>query len=458
MQLPSAEKSSTRQLLGGISSKHVGIMLFLFLLALGIRLLFVNPDNENVKLFRDEQQYVQYAHNLTHHHTFSKEPSTSDPLPDSYRSPGYPLFIAVTMIVGGKSGFLSVLFYSQAVLSALMAPLTFLAGIVFLPIPAAVAAALLTALSPHLITTAPCVLSETLFAFLLLAAVCTYLYAHVGNNTWLLALSATLFGFAYLANEIALLVPFVFAGIYIVFHRFRLKTLAGNQSVRRIGLFLLVFAIFPAGWMLRNAVILPPDAERGSARAVTTMSHGAYPNFIYKDPYFQRFPYREDPDQPAFGSSFAAFVRILTDRARNEPGRYLAWYLIGKPYYFWRWSILQGVGDIYIFPLSGDLFSVSKSAGILKTSMQLLHPWLVILALLGIPLFILRHRNALDPTDHLLLPVHCFAICIYATGLYMVFAPWPRYSIPFRPELYLCAMWTVCDLVQRVTRLRHRRT
>jgi len=442
----------------GFSPIHFGILLLVFLTALGIRLLFVNPDNENVKLFRDEQEYVQYARNLIDHGTFSKDRSATNPIPDSYRSPGYPMWIALSMKVGGKYNFLSVLFYSQAVLSALLAPLTFLAGTLFLPLPAAIAAALLTTFSPHLITTAPCVLSETLFAFLLSAAICAYLYANLRKTPVLLSLSAVLFGFAYLVNEIAFFIPVIFAAVSMVFQHFGWDNTPGSAARRRICLFLVVFAVFPAAWMMRNALHLPADAERGSARAVKTMSHGAYPDFIHKDAYFQRFPYREDPEQPAFGSSFGQFFRILSQRARKEPIRYATWYFIGKPYYLWRWSILQGVGDIYIFPLSGDLFAVSSSAGAVKKIMEMLHPWLLLLAAAGLPLLFMRHRKEPDPAGRFRLPLYFFAVCIYATVLYMVFAPWPRYSIPFRPQLYLCAMWVVHDLVRRVHRWTARRT
>ena len=432
-------------------------MLLIFLTSLGIRLLFVNPDNENVTLFRDEQEYVQYAHNLIRHGVFSRDPSTSNPVPDAYRSPGYPMLIALSMVAGGSSGFLSVLFYTQAVMSALLAPLTFLAGNLFLPLPAAFAAALLVVLSPHLITTAPCVLSETLFAFLLLSAVCAYLYASVHKNKPLYIMSAVIFGFAFLVNEIAFFLPIIFAVIYLVLHPGRWKNLMRSDATRMVCLFLLVFALFPGGWMLRNALFLPPNAERGSDRAVTALSHGAYPDFIYKDVYFKRFPYREDPEQPAFGSSFGQFTRILSKRVSKQPIRYISWYLFGKPVYLWRWSILQGVGDIYIFPLSGDLFEVSPSAGVVKKIMQVIHPWLLSLVAAGMLLLLHRAWKQSVSCDAIWLPMHCFAVCIYATVLYMVFAPWPRYSIPFRPELYLCALWTVSDLVHRVQRFRLRR-
>ena len=436
----------------GMSTAQVGILVLLFFTAFGVRLLFVNPDNENVKLFRDEQQYVQYARNILHHGTYSKEATAANPIPDSFRSPGYPLLIALSMKVGGENGFLSVLFYTQALLSALLAPMTFLAGLMFMPLPAAAAAAVLTAFSPHLITTAPCVLSETLFAFLLLAAMCVYLYASAHKKALLYGISGLLFGLAYITNEIAFFIPIVFAVISIGVEHLQWKSPLAHHPTRRLILFLLIFALFPAGWITRNAVSLPADAERGSARAVATMSHGAYPNFIYKNVYYQRFPYREDPEQPAFGSSFNTFADILWQRVRQEPTRYLTWYLIGKPYYFWRWSILQGVGDIYIFPLAGDLFKISPAAGAAKRFMQGLHVPLLLLAAVGALLLLQHHHKQILPASQLQVPLHFYAVCIYATLLYMVFAPWPRYSIPFRPQLYLCAVWAALDLIQRAIR------
>jgi hypothetical protein len=249
----------------------------------------------------------------------------------------------------------------------------------------------------------------------------------------------------------------IFAIIFLVVRHVRGRQFFGGRSARRIWLFLLVFLLFPGSWILRNAAVLPPDAERGSARAAATLSHGAYPNFIYKDEFYQRFPYREDPEQPAFGSSFQQFIRILSKRASRQPVRYLTWYLFGKPYYLWRWSILQGVGDIYIFPLAGDLFAVSAGAGAVKKVMQILHPWLLVLAAAGVILLFFSDWDPSAADNRPWLPMHFFVVCIYATVLYMVFAPWPRYSIPFRPHLYLCAMWAVHDLIQRVHRHVDRR-
>jgi hypothetical protein len=206
--------------------------------------------------------------------------------------------------------------------------------------------------------------------------------------------------------------------------------------------FLAVFSLFPGNWLLRNHLLLPDDAKRGVHRAVITLSHGAYPDFVYKNPQFKRFPYREDPLQPAFGESLDNFMRILWTRFKIEPLRYLKWYLIGKPRYLWSWDILQGVGDVYIYPVKVYLFENSKVAHLIKVTMQFFHPILFLLSLAGIPLYYFVARAGGNAGFRDNSPTFIFAACIYATLIYMVFAPWPRYSIPFRPELYLCSVWS----------------
>ncbi len=147
--------------------------------------------------------------------------------------------------------------------------------------------------------------------------------------------------------------------------------------------------------------------------------------------------------QPAFGGSLETFRHILWERVKKEPLRYMKWYLVGKPYYLWSWDIIQGVGDIYINPVKNSLFEISKIAGLSKTTMKFFHPIVLLLALAGIPLLYRECRY--QKTEEILLrtPFLPLTVCIYFTILYCVFAPWPRYSIPVRPELYLCSLWSL---------------
>jgi hypothetical protein len=88
----------------------------------------------------------------------------------------------------------------------------------------------------------------------------------------------------------------------------------------------------------------------------------------------------------------------------------------------------------------------SIPANLTRQLIKLLHPFILVLALVGIAVagveaYSRRKNLKLDQS-----PIFLFAILVYYTALYTVFAPWPRYSVPLRPELYLCAMWTVSKI------------
>jgi hypothetical protein len=430
------------------SARDFLLLCLVFLSALIIRIQYIHPLANDIFLARDAKEYVAYGWNLAERGTFSKDASPSTPRPDSYRSPGYPTFIALFLLGAGGENYLKWLIYAQAIMGALLAPLIFLTGRFFLPVAGATVSALLTAFSPHLITTTGCILSETLFGFLLLAAVCCLQYAFEKPTAWCFAVSAILFGCAYLTNEASLFVPYLLAIVGFLLSAYGDTIIIKRGFAGRMVAFLIIFTLFPTGWMVRNQISVPAGAPKASDRAVVTMSHGAYPDFIYKSLYYRRFPYREDPMQPAFGASIEGFSSVLWSRAKENPGLYIRWYLVGKPYYLWSWDIIQGIGDIYINPVKVSLFEVSVLGRMIKGIMKSIHPLILLLALLSLPTVFFRWVKSRNRTGHLCnLPVLPLSICIYFTALYTIFAPWPRYSVPLRPELYLCAVWVSVSLI-----------
>jgi len=376
-----------------ISKKTVFTLFFIFLLALWFRLQFVNPNLNGIPVIRDAREYVNYGRNLVYHGTLSRESAVEKPTPDAYRSPGYPLLVALSIVFGGEQHYRAAVVLIQVVLSALLVPLTFLIGIYLLSARGAMVAALLVAVNPHLIAATSCILTETLFAFLLLLAIWIFQYAMTKGKIWPFILAGMCFGLAYLTNEISLFLPFVFACIAFSGGALKKQAVSRNRRLLNVFVFLVVFSLFPGIWLLRNHLQLPDDAKRGVHRAVITLSHGAYPDFVYKNPRFKRFPYREDPLQPSFGDSIDNFMRILWARFKNEPVRYLKWYLIGKPRYLWSWDIIQGVGDVYIYPVKVYLFENSVMAHLVKAMMRFLHPFLLLLALASIPLLYLAPHS-----------------------------------------------------------------
>jgi 4-amino-4-deoxy-L-arabinose transferase-like glycosyltransferase len=425
-----------------ISKKSILLLGLIFAAALFIRFQYVHLAIDEIFSGRDARQYLNYANNLVYHGIFSKSSSVKQLQPDSFRSPGYPLFVALTILVGGEQKYLPLLIYTQAALSALLVPLTFFSGIFFLPAAAAMVATIFVAFSPHLITITGCVLTETLTAFLLLTAMCCFQYAWPKKSISFFILSAFFFGCTYLTNETVLFLPLLLVAISVVLSGSgRIRTFFGGIS-GKIAIFIIIFSFFPFGWALRNQIQVTSDAPKGMDRAIATLSHGTYPGFIYKNPRYKRFPYREDPLQPAFGSSFENFTQILWSRVKKEPYRYAKWYIIEKPYYFWSWDIIQGVGDIYIYPVPISFFKVSGFGRMIRTVMKLLHPFCLLLVIVCGPGLYYKYRSQIKRDISHSSPVLPFTVCIYFTAIYMIFAPLPRYSIPLRPELYLCAVWS----------------
>lgn len=418
-------------------------LFVLSVIAIFLRIAYVNFTVIDTPIRADAQQYVFYGYNLSHFGVYSKSLPGQKLQPDSYRSPGYPLVIALSFLIGKEQFFYPIMLTTQAVLGAAMVPLTYGLGCMLLPVWAAFAAACLVAFSPHLVSITSYLLTETLFGFVLLAGITCFYKALKQRRPLLYASAGSLLGYAYLTNESSLFVPFLFAGAVLIYFRSRPDQLLKKSLYRGVGIFLLVFILFPIGWFLRNAIVLAPDAPRGGDRAVATMSHGAYPGFIFENPRYQYFPYREDPMQPAFGGSIDDFLRIFWSRFKERPVRYLSWYLLEKPYYIWSWNILQGQGDIYIYPVLTSLYIESEITNWTRVAMKYIHPVILLLAFAGGLLFVYRYRQLKGDEDLHVTPLLLFLVCLYYTMFYTIFASWPRYSIPLRPELYLIALWTL---------------
>lgn len=385
----------------------------------------------------DARQYVLYGYNLANRQIYSTSLPTETPVPDSYRSPGYPLLVAACFLIGGEAKYYSLLLNIQAVLSALTAVMVYFLGKKILPFKWAVGGAVLVGTSPHLVAMTGYVLTETLFGFLLVLALLCFIHALEKDRVVHYAGAGTLFGMCYLTNETVLFLPFILVAAVLISDK---SPKANGKNLRFMLLvFSVVFLLFPSAWTTRNRLSLPPDVPTGGQRAVATATHGAYPGFVHKDAKYKYFPYREDPLQPEFSSSWSGFFKILLPRIQERPVRYMSWYLFEKPFYLWSWNILQGQGDVFVYPVKSSLFDRSRVADIVRIVMKLMHPLWVLFAFSGM-IWVIRILNR-SPDNRK--AAFIFVVLVYYTLIYMIFAPWPRYAVPLRPELYLGALWTL---------------
>ena len=379
-------------------------------------------------------QYARYAQNLIAHGVYSLSTAVPPP-PDSFRPPGYPLLLAACRLAGGD-GWLLLTIGVQVVLGALTVLLCYRLARAWLGFLPALAAAMLCALSPHLVVSSVYVLPECTTTFLLTAG----LWAVAGAGSRLRIVAAgLLFGAAAACNEVLLLVPLVVA--------WPLWRTAGAEWAA----LLLAVALLPSGaWTLRNGVM--PLHLTGEQRAIASISHGSYPGMVYRDPLRRDLPYREDPEQPTFGSSWFALEGILKQRVAAEPLRYASWYLLEKPVWLWGWNVVQG-RDVLVYDVANSPYEQQSVMAATHWVMRVLHIPLMVFAAAAA---LVAARNARRRCPGAA-QATAFAVLVVTLVLLAV-VPDPRYLQPVRPLVFVMAATGIAWLAATVaSRLAQRR-
>jgi hypothetical protein len=110
-----------------------------------------------------------------------------------------------------------------------------------------------------------------------------------------------------------------------------------------------------------------------------------------------------------------------------------------KPMRFWQWSIVHGVGDIYVYPVMFPAFMVQPFFRLIAAICNSLNVWLFAGAICSVLVLAARVvRSDLEDKDNPLVMVAL--LFVYATVLHAVLTPDPRYAAPFRPFEILLAM------------------
>lgn len=205
--------------------------------------LFGSVQKVNVlALTGDSKGYVLLAQNMLEHNVFS----LSDPpyAPESFRSPGYPTFLAGLFLIFGFS--LVALFVHALIMSA--APL--LAYVLFRPYHerAAFWGATIFAFEPVRIYLSSSFLSDAFFSVLFLASLVSLERGREKKSYAWVVVSGLLVGALILVRPIALFIPLLFAGYYV----FRVPSRQGLISACIVGI-VSAITIFP--WLLRNHMV-----------------------------------------------------------------------------------------------------------------------------------------------------------------------------------------------------------
>ena len=210
-------------------------LLFFYAFVADPNVLFYDPDSDG---------YYNLAVNLVDYGVFSRD--GAPPLrPDNTRTPLYPLFLAGIFSLFGKS--LTAVAISQILLSGATAVLVYVLGRPFAGHGPAVAGAALFGVDLSGFAYAHALLTETLFTFLMLAAVVA-LASTLRRSHWLtLASAGFLAGLASLCRPVAL---------YFFVPAVTMIVLAAGRHWRRgaaaSALFVATFGLTIAPWIIRN--------------------------------------------------------------------------------------------------------------------------------------------------------------------------------------------------------------
>ena len=393
------------------------LVAIVVIVAAALRAGFVGTAVVQAPLRVDAGQYAQYAYNLVEHGTYSLQQQVP-PAPDSFRSPGYPLMLALCRLLGGEDGWYAIARWLQVVLSTLTVLVAYRLARAFLGFGSSLSAAALVALSPHLVVSPAFILTECLSAFL----VTTGLWLCAGARTTRRTLAgAAVLGLAPLCNETLVILPVIVAAALWFVGRER------GRGLMALGLALLPFLL----WTARNQTT--ELSLRGSARATASISHGSYPGMVFEDPRLYGFPYREDPEQPEFGASWSNLFDVLGTRIAAEPWRYASWYVLQKPVWLWSWPLVQG-RDVCVYPVGNSPYDKQPVMAASYTAMRWLHVPVMLLAAAGAAVALLRARRNAHWA-----PFALGATAVLGTLAYVPVIPDPRYLQPFRPLLFTLA-------------------
>ncbi|MBL6927953.1 MAG: glycosyltransferase family 39 protein [Rhodospirillales bacterium] len=403
----------------------------------------------------DAAEYYISAYNLYHHNVYSASTKKlRDPraelVPDALRPPGLPLVITPMMkewpnhkkILGNLQDI-------NLMLGVATIFLVFVAAARVLSPWATLTAALLTAISPHLVSFSVYMLTETPSAFFVTAILVMGAVWTPDRRIYYYAFMGVLVGVAAMVRLQFLLLPFLLCFLLFL-------SMDRRKWFRGAGAMLLGFALVAAPWFIRNAVSVPADQnENYMAR---TLAAGAYADLKYlgDDKTFP-YPYLHDPQFKEAKKNLPNALSFIGKRTLEQPYEMLKWYIIGKIRFIWQFDNVDGIGDVFIYAHRYSPFGVSGPHKTTRAAMKSAHWVLIVLAAIGavgawLPQIRARYS---ERAVFVLRLSSLFPVLI--TGVFMVFWPAARFAVPVYPAVFLLSAFTMMHAVSLMRDLKIRR-
>jgi 4-amino-4-deoxy-L-arabinose transferase-like glycosyltransferase len=416
--------------------------------ALALRLYYVSVAEVDTPLRADAGQYFRIAVNISQSFTVSTAvPNPAGVAPDSYRAPGYPTLIAgLYMLFNDLQQTYWAVLILQCLLGAGTVALTLGLTLRIMPKAWAYASAVLVAIWPHLIALGGYILTETMFGFCVaISAYCTVLFLEKKTLGAGIAAGASLAA-AALVNQIFLAFSVPLA----------VWCLLSRRSTA--ALMFACVALAPSTlWALRDMHIQTTAGHSASGRLMENVLVGMEPDYIPR--------YKIRPDQPeaiaaweritdglqAYASSPRAELADITSRLTSEPGKFLLWYA-SKPSKLWTWSIVQGYGDVYVYPMVVAPFDEQVLLRVIASLCHGLNGVMMWAALGGVIVFAFKRRRS-DGLSYCAGTI-VLALFLFITVVHTLLTPDARYAVPFRPFEIILAVFAACFTYEQTRRRR----
>jgi 4-amino-4-deoxy-L-arabinose transferase-like glycosyltransferase len=387
---------------------------------------------------KDASDYFYYAYNMRYHHTYSRQISQSTdskykPTPDAVRPPGYPIVLSFLIDGPPSRKLIKRIQLFQMLVSTLTLVLALYFFRCYLPLLPGGIAAILVAISPHLIMFNSYILSETLFCFILvLMGLLTCRYINHPSSSFSVVLGSIM-GIGSLIRPSLQFFPLVMAIMVLLLY--------GRKEGLKLSLLILLgFMLILSPWLIRNVITLGKISDK--SLMIGFLHHGMYPDFKYKQkPESYPGPYRFDPRSGEISKNVYSVLEEINNRFRTDSSKHLKWYLLKKPAAFWSWDMVQGHRDFYVYYVSQTPYSENMIFQWTHKIMKWLHGPLVVISLLGSLVVWIFPRPRGIGRNSVNVARFVAALLFYYTILHMIGAPFPRYSVPLRPFQYGMALF-----------------
>jgi len=293
-----------------------GTIFFLFLLALILRLGWLGFF-EGRFTAADTDDYTDIAVNILQGKGYGYEGG-----PTAFVVPLYPFFLTGIFGLFGEN--LLAVQLVQMLLSALTVVLVYLIARRLFDPSAGVIAALIAAVHPWLIFWSGYVLTETLFVFLLTAAILAYVYLVKKPSLWKALGSGILLGLSALCRPVGLQVALALIFVWL---------LLAPKSSRRwpvLGILLVSMSLILSPWIIRNYLVFHKFVPVSSASgAVLYLGNNPKATILANDMPDPLFPPGMDEIESSYYLQKLALKYII-----ENPGRFFV-LALKRLYYYW---------------------------------------------------------------------------------------------------------------------------